>query len=199
MWYMVEEEEQQWQLTSMLPLRRRVPSLTHRLKSSPLLLKGFHWRVKQQTDTQCDCLSNEKITALHLTENDLGQKVWVNKTLLLQMGRWHVGACTDSHTARLIDTAVLKPWISIKMCQKWFIWWPIHKPDEMWVQVLPWFLINVNFLFLNQHILVCRVELGHSYYCTSANTSLMFRNSKSAYSSECKLGSMCPLLQHPNL
>jgi len=50
-------------------------------KSSPLLLKGFHWRVKQHTESQCDCLSNEKITALHLTENDLRQKYWVNKTL----------------------------------------------------------------------------------------------------------------------
>lgn len=70
-------------------------------KSSPFPLKGFHWRVKQQTDSQCDCLSNEKITALHLTENDLGQKDWVNKILLLQMGHWHAGACRDTPTANV--------------------------------------------------------------------------------------------------
>jgi len=43
-------------------------------KSRQLALKGFHWRVKRQTESQCDCLSNEKIRALRLTENDLGQK-----------------------------------------------------------------------------------------------------------------------------
>lgn len=42
-------------------------------KSSPLPLNGFHWRVKQQTNSQCDCLSNAEITTLHLTEMTWGR------------------------------------------------------------------------------------------------------------------------------
>lgn len=79
-------------------------------KSRPFLLKAVHWRVKQQTESQCDCLSNEKITALRLTENDLGQKDWVNKMLLLQMGHWQAGACRDTPTANVV---VIKQWIKI--------------------------------------------------------------------------------------
>lgn len=71
-------------------------------KSSLFPLKGFQWHVKQQTESQCDCLSNEKITALHLTENDLEHKDWVNKKLLLQMGDWHAGACADTGTANVL-------------------------------------------------------------------------------------------------
>lgn len=70
-------------------------------KSCPFLLKGSHWRVKQQTERQCDCLLNEKITAPHLTENDPQHKDRVNKKLLLQMGHWQAGACTDTWTANV--------------------------------------------------------------------------------------------------
>lgn len=90
-----------------------------RPKSCPFLLKGCHWRGKQQTEFQCDCLSNEKITALHLTENDPQQKDWVNKKLLLQMGLWHAGACVDTWTANVsqLSCRVPKPRIIIQMLQ----------------------------------------------------------------------------------
>lgn len=61
-WCRAEEE---WQPRSTSQESAEFDTQT---KSSPLLLKGLHWRVKQQTESQCDCLSNEKITALHLTE-----------------------------------------------------------------------------------------------------------------------------------
>lgn len=86
-------------------------------ESSPLPLKGFHWHVKQQTESQCDCLSNEKITALHLTENDLGQEVWVNKNAPLTNGP--LTCCSlqrQLNSTKLIDAAVTKPQVSSKSC-----------------------------------------------------------------------------------
>lgn len=96
-WSRVEEEERQPGSTSQESAE--FDTLT---ESSPFLLKGLHWRVKEQTQSECDCLSNEKITELHLTENDLEQKDWVNKMLLLQMGPWHAGACRDTKKANVL-------------------------------------------------------------------------------------------------
>lgn len=87
-------------------------------KSCPFPLKGYHWRGKQQTESQCDCLSNEKIRWPHLTENESQLKDWVNKKLLLQMGGWRAGACADTWTTN-VSQAELKKSPSPESSSKW--------------------------------------------------------------------------------
>lgn len=85
------------------------------------LFNDFHWRVKQQTESQCDCLSNEEIRALQPDWKWPGAEgLRVNKTLPSQIDG-PLGACwslqTPAKSKCLTDIVIIKPRIIIKMHQ----------------------------------------------------------------------------------